>query len=145
MKEITLLATIENIEKVIDFVNLELEEMSCPTDIKMTIDVAVDEIFANIANYAYKPNVGEAKVIVENSDNPKSITISFVDNGIPYNPLIRKEPDVKLSINEREIGGLGIFIVKKSMDNVEYEYKNNQNILRIKKFIWGGVTYDYKC
>lgn len=133
MKELTLLATTENIDRVIDFVNEELENNSCPLKTKLTLDVAIDEIFANIANYAYAPNTGEVTIKVEFTENPKGCAITFIDGGTPYDPLKKDDPNVKLSAVEREIGGLGVFIVKKSMDNVEYEYKNNKNILKITK------------
>ena len=133
MKELTLLATTENIDRVIDFVNEELDNNSCPLKTKLVIDVAVDEVFANISNYAYAPNTGEVTIKVEFTENPKGCAITFIDGGIPYDPLKKDDPNVKLSAVEREIGGLGVFMVKKSMDNVEYEYKNNKNILRITK------------
>ena len=97
------------------------------------IDLSVEEIFVNIASYAYREEPGKAEVSVE--CNNGEITIVFKDNGKPYNPLEKPDPDVTLSAEEREIGGLGIFLVKKNMDDVSYEYKNDQNILTIKKKI----------
>ena len=99
------------------------------------IDVAIDELFGNIARYAYSPDVGKATVRFSVEENPLEVTITFIDNGIPFNPLEKSNPDTHLSAEERPIGGLGIFLVKKSMDLVEYEYKNGQNILKIKKNI----------
>ena len=135
MKEITLPATIENIEKATEFVNVELEKIKCPPRAKAEIDVAIDELFSNIANYAYKTNVGKVTMKLEMQENPQAVTITFIDNGIPYDPLKRADPNISLSANDREIGGLGVFMVKKSMDSVEYEYKDNHNILKIKKNI----------
>lgn len=133
MKELTINATIENIEKVTDFVNAELEAIDCPMKSQMQIDIAIDELFGNIAHYAYNPDVGPATVKVEVQENPMAVIITFIDNGVPYDPLKKEDPDITLSAEEREIGGLGIFMVKKSMDDITYEYKNGQNILKIKK------------
>ena len=133
MKELTTEATIENIEKVTDFVNEQLEAVDCPMKAQMQIDIAIDELFGNIANYAYHPEVGSATVRVEVTKSPLAVIITFIDNGVPYDPLAKDDPDTPLSADERQIGGLGIFMVKKSMDQISYEYKDGQNILRIKK------------
>lgn len=135
MKELTVAATIENIETVTDFVDAQLEELDCPMKAEMQINVAIDELFSNIAHYAYHPETGEATVAVEVIKNPLAVEITFIDNGKPYDPLQNADPDVTLSAEERDIGGLGIFIVKKSMDDIAYEYKDGKNILRIKKNI----------
>ena len=133
MKELTIAATVENIESVTDFVNEQLEALDCPMKAQMQIDIAIDEIFSNIAHYAYNPEIGQATVRVEVPEDPLSVMITFIDNGVPYDPLAKADPDTTLSADEREIGGLGIFMVKKSMDEVTYEYKDGQNILTIKK------------
>lgn len=135
MKELAIEAKTENVDKVIEFINEELDKLGCLSKIKIEINVAADELFANIANYAYKHEIGKAKVRVEVKDNPKAIVVTFIDNGIPFNPLEKADPNVSLSADERNIGGLGIYIVKKTMDKVEYEYKDNQNILTITKNI----------
>ena len=135
MKELTVDAAVENIEVVTDFVNEELEKLDCPVKARRQIDVAIDELFGNIARYAYSPDVGKATVRFSVEENPLEVTITFIDNGITFNPLEKSNPDTHLSAEERPIGGLGIFLVKKSMDLVEYEYKNGQNILKIKKNI----------
>lgn len=133
MNELTLEATIENIERVTDFVNEQLETIDCPMKVQMQIDIAIDELFSNIARYAYRPETGPATVRVEVCEAPPSVIITFIDHGIPYDPLKKKDPDTSLSLDEREIGGLGIYLVKKSMDDVTYEYKDGRNILRITK------------
>ena len=133
MKEISIAATIENIEVVTDFVNEELEALDCPMKAQMQIDVAIDELFSNIAHYAYSPEVGDATVRVEVVEDPLSVIITFIDKGVPYDPLAKADPNVTLSAEEREIGGLGIFMVKKTMDEVTYEYKDGRNILTIRK------------
>ena len=133
MKELSIEATVENIEKVTEFVNAELEGINCPVKALTQIDIAIDELFGNIAHYAYNPDIGSATVRVEVTNEPISVTITFIDNGVPYDPLKKEEPDTTLSADVRQIGGLGIFLVKKSMDDITYEYKNGQNILTIKK------------
>lgn len=133
MKELTLPATIENIETVIDFVNRQLEEIKCPLKAQMQIDIAIDELFGNIAHYAYNPETGPATVRVEVTEDPIAVVITFIDRGVPYDPLKKEDPDITLSAEERAIGGLGIFMVKKTMDEISYEYKDGKNILRIKK------------
>lgn len=133
MKELTIPATVENIEKVTEFVNGQLEEINCPIKAKMQIDIAIDELFGNIAHYAYKPETGPATVRVEVTEAPISVIVTFIDHGIPYDPLKKYDPDVTLSAEERAIGGLGIFMVKKTMDEITYEYKDGQNILSIRK------------
>ena len=133
MKELTLTATVENIEVVTDFVNEQLESFDCPMKAQMQIDSAIDELFGNIAHYAYNPEIGQATVRVEVVEDPLSVVITFIDNGVPYDPLAKADPDTTLSTEEREIGGLGIYMVKKSMDDITYEYKDGQNILTIKK------------
>ena len=135
MKEISIAATVENIDTVTDFVNEQLEALDCPMKAQMQIDIAIDELFGNIAHYAYNPEVGDATVRVEVLDDPLAVVITFIDKGVPYDPLAKDDPDITLSAEEREIGGLGIFMVKKTMDDITYEYKDGQNILKIKKNI----------
>ena len=133
MKELNIAATVENIETVTDFVNEQLEALDCPMKAQMQIDIAIDELFGNIAHYAYNPEIGQATVRVEVTQDPLAVVITFIDNGAPYDPLAKADPDITLSTEEREIGGLGIFMVKKTMDEIAYEYKDGQNILAIKK------------
>lgn len=133
MNELTLQATLEALGQVLAFVDENLEANGCPMKIQMQIDLAVEEIFVNIAQYAYNPEVGPATIRVEAGGDPIQVTITFMDNGAPYDPLKKNDPDITLSAEEREAGGLGIFMVKKSMDNIGYEYKDGKNILTIKK------------
>ena len=133
MKSITVEAKIENVDKVTEFVNEVLEEKECPLKVQMQLDVAIDEIFGNIAYYAYGKGRGNATIQIEMEDNPPKITLTFIDQGIPYNPLESKDPDITLDIEDREIGGLGIFLVKKTMDELSYVYVDGQNILTMKK------------
>lgn len=133
MKELTIEATVENIEIVTDFVNEQLEAFDCPMKVQIQIDIAIDELFGNIAHYAYNPEIGQATVRVEVIEEPLSVVVTFIDNGVPYDPLSKTDPDTTLSAEERDIGGLGIYMVKKSMDEITYEYKDGHNILKIKK------------
>ena len=135
MKELTIKATVENIDVVTDFVNEQLESFDCPMKAQMQIDIAIDELFGNIAHYAYNPEVGDATVRVEVNQQPLAVIITFIDKGVPYDPLKKADPDTTLAVEDRDIGGLGIYMVKKSMDEISYEYKDGQNILRILKNI----------
>ena len=135
MSELTLEAKTENLDKVLSFVDGHLEEQECPMKTQMQIDIAVEELFVNIAHYAYNPEVGPVTIRVEVQKEPLAVTITFIDHGVPYDPLAKEDPDITLSAEERQIGGLGIFMVKKSMDDIAYEYKDGQNILYIKKKI----------
>ena len=135
MKELTITATIENIATVTAFVDEQLEALNCPIKAQMQIDIAIDELFGNIAHYAYNPDVGEATVRVEVQEDPMAVIITFIDNGVAYDPLKQADPDTSLSAEARQIGGLGIFMVKKSMDKISYRYNEGQNILTIVKNI----------
>ena len=110
-----------------------LASTDCPMKAQMQIGVAVEEIFINIASYAYAPDKGKAKVRVEVSGDPVTVSVTFVDHGIPYDPVAKADPDVSLPAADRDVGGLGIFMTKKIMDDVAYEYKDGQNILTLKK------------
>ena len=135
MNELTLEATVENLYKVLEFVDKFLEEMDCPPKTQMQIDVSVEELFVNIAQYAYAPKTGQATIRVDTEKDPAAVSITFIDRGVPYDPLAKPDPDVMLSAQDRQIGGLGIFMVKKSMSSMAYEYRDGQNILTIKKLI----------
>ena len=135
MAELIVEAKLDNLAQVLQFVDSRLEEEDCPIGLQMKIDVAVEELFVNIASYAYAPDSGSATVRMEVEENPKTVVITFADHGVHYDPLAKEDPDVTLSINDREIGGLGIFMVKKSMDDMIYAYENGQNVLTIRKRI----------
>ncbi len=133
MKELTVDAAVENIEVVTNFINEELEKLDCPVKAQTQIAIAIDELFGNIARYAYSPEIGKATVRFSIEEDPLAVTITFIDNGVPFDPLQRAEPDTHAPLQDRPIGGLGIFLVKKTMNMVEYSYENGQNILTIKK------------
>ena len=133
MKELIIEAKRENLPEVQAFIDEQLEAVDCPMPVQIAIDVAVEELFVNIASYAYDPEIGIAVVQVTVHEEPLSVEITFIDNGVQYDPLAKEDPDVTLSAKERKKGGLGIFMVKNSMDDVSYEYKDGKNILTIKK------------
>ena len=128
---ITLDATIESIADAVDFVKSKAKNLPFSNKEKYQLEIAVDEIMNNIASYAYQDGVGKAEIKVETDS--KSISITFMDSGVPYNPLEKEDPDTTLSAEERGIGGYGIFLVKNMMDDVKYEYKDNKNVLTITK------------
>ncbi|MBR5116883.1 MAG: ATP-binding protein [Lachnospiraceae bacterium] len=132
-KELTIEAVMDNLDQVLAFVDEQLEACECPIRYQLPIDVAVEELYTNIASYAYSPEIGTATVRVEVKDDPLSVIITFVDEGVPYDPLKKADPDLNVEIEDRQVGGFGIFMVKNSMDEVTYEYKDGQNILRIRK------------
>ena len=133
LKTLTVDATTENLATVNEFIDGFLEMNDCPLKEQMKIDLSVEEVYVNIANYAYGDGTGEAEISIENNDG--EITIVFKDSGVAYNPLEKADPDISLSADEREIGGLGIFLTKKNMDSLSYEYKDNQNIFTMTKRI----------
>jgi len=135
MKSFTIEATTTGLTQVLKFIDYELESLNCEIKVQYQIDVAVEEIYVNIVSYAYNGNKGNVTIEISSEVNPKSVTISFTDSGIPYNPLEKEDPDITLSAEERSIGGLGIYMVKKSMDYVSYDYKDEKNIFSIKKYL----------
>ena len=133
VKELKVKADISELDKVLSFADTILESMDCNMKAQMQIDVAIEEIFVNIAHYAYPSGDGDAVIQIEADEANSAVSITFIDQGTPYDPLKNEDPDITLSAEDRPIGGLGIFMVKKSMDDVSYEYKDNQNRLTIKK------------
>lgn len=133
MDEITVDAVVENLDAITDFVDEKLEALDCPMKAMTQINIAIDELFSNIAYYAYSPEVGPATVRVEVTEDSQYVRITFVDGGMPFDPLSKEDPDITASVDERSVGGLGIMMVKKTMDEVRYEYRDGKNILEIKK------------
>lgn len=133
MKKLILDAEVERMDDVIDFINAALEEHDVSMKTIMQIDIAVEELFVNIAHYAYHPEIGQATIEVDVEGEPPCAVIRFIDKGKPYDPLGKEDPDVTLGVEDREIGGLGIYMVKKSMDEVSYAYEDGQNKLTIRK------------
>lgn len=135
MKEMTVPATVDELYKVQDFVEEQLTQHDCAPKVIVQIAIAVEEIYVNIAKYAYFPEVGEATIRCKVGEMPLKVMIQFMDNGNPFNPLAREEVDITVPVEQRGVGGLGILLVKQSMDQVEYSYESGNNILTIMKEI----------
>ncbi len=133
MTELSITAKLQNLDRVIDFVNEYLESQNCSMRAQLELDIAVEELFVNIAQYAYRPQEGPVTIQLDTEGD--MISVIFIDGGIPYNPWEREDPDTTLPAEEREIGGLGVYMVKKSMDHVDYRYEDGKNILMIQKNI----------
>ena len=141
MREITVDASLDQVRPVTDFVNGTLADAGCPDRIRIQIDVAIDEIFSNIARYAYPREGGSVKVRVDTEGDPLQVIIAFVDQGVPCNPLAIEIPDTTaLPADERPVGGLGLMLVRKTMDDIAYDFRDGQNILTIRRKIGNGET-----
>ena len=134
-KSITTEALIGKIAEITAFVDAELEAAGCPLKQQMQIDVAVDELVSNVARYAYGCGTGKITVEFEFDEGSRLAALTFIDEGIPYDPTKKEEPDVTLPVEQREIGGLGIFLVARTMDAMKYRREAGRNILRIEKKI----------
>ncbi|MCL2010574.1 MAG: ATP-binding protein [Synergistaceae bacterium] len=132
MKKLVVEASADNLDDVLDFVNEELERHNCPSNLQNQINVAVEEIFVNIVNYAYKPAGGSVAVFVYIYAGEEAV-IRFEDTGRPYNPLEHPPPDLGKPLMEREIGGLGIFLARQLMETVVYKYTDDKNVLVMTK------------
>jgi len=130
-KEIVVAADIDNLELIINTVSEQMKQADFSPKQVMQISMAVEEIFVNIAKYAYSPEKGDVSIVM--ADYESSMTIEFSDSGKPYNPLEKDDPDLTLSADERQIGGLGIYMTKSLADAVKYSYKDGKNILKIIK------------
>jgi len=125
-------ASIDELDNVLSFIDNEIKDIK---DSKLLIkfNLVVEEVFVNIVSYAYDDTNTNNTVTISINDSDDKTIITFIDSGKHFNPLIKDDPDLSLDVDERPIGGLGIYLVKKMMDNVEYEYKDNKNILTIEK------------
>lgn len=133
MERLEVQATKENLLEVSAFVEGYLEKLDCPMKTMMQISVAVEEIYINIASYAYGDSIGMAEILIDHDQALNSVSITFKDSGVFYDPLVKEDPDITLSAEERAVGGLGIFMVKKSMDDMKYKYEDGKNVLTIVK------------
>ena len=133
MKTLTVQAERSKLDTVQNFVSEELEQIPCTPQAQMQIQIAVEELFVNIASYAYAPGRGEVLIGCQVEREPPSLTIQFRDRGKPFDPLAQEDADVTLPAEKRRIGGLGIYMVKTSMDSLTYRYEDGQNIVTMKK------------
>jgi sigma-B regulation protein RsbU (phosphoserine phosphatase) len=128
-------AKVEALSDVLGFVDQTLEGYECPMKIQMAVCVAIEEVFVNVAHYAYGEGEGDMALGIGFDEASRTITFRMTDKGVPFDPLKKPDPDITLSADEREIGGLGIFITKKTMDTVTYVYDNGENVLTMTKKI----------
>ena len=128
-------AKIEVLSDVLGFVDQTLESFECPMKIQTAVCVAIEEVFVNVAHYAYGDGEGDMTLGIGFDTESREITFRMTDKGTPFDPLKKPDPDITLSAEEREIGGLGIFITKKTMDTVSYAYENGENVLTMIKKI----------
>lgn len=128
-------ATKENLSQVSEWIEEMLQILDVPMKEQMQILLAAEEIFINIASYAYAPGIGPVVVRIGYDMDRHAVKMAFVDRGMPYDPLAKEDPDTTLTAEEREIGGLGIFLVKKTMDHVQYVRSNHANVLTFEKLI----------
>jgi anti-sigma regulatory factor (Ser/Thr protein kinase) len=124
---------IENVDVLTETTNEVLAELGCPKKATVQIDIARDELFSNISHYAYGGALGKAYVSIDALPNNEGVSITLEDEGLPFDPLTHEEPDVTLGVEERSIGGLGIFLVRRTMDDMRYEYADGRNKLTIVK------------
>jgi anti-sigma regulatory factor (Ser/Thr protein kinase) len=135
VKEWTFEAKIDRIPWLTEHVDALLEGLDCPIKAQMQIDVAIDELLANIASYAYETGEGQVTVRFDFQPDDRTVALTFIDKGIPYDPLAKPDPDVALEVEKRSVGGLGIFLVKKTMDDMIYARRDGHNVLTICKRI----------
>ena len=134
-EELVIEAVIDNLDEVNLFVHKSIEQFEVSKRTLMQLDLVVEEIFVNIASYAYSPNTGLVKILLKTDIEPLSISLTFIDSGVPYNPLEKSDPDVNLSADDRQIGGLGIFLTKNFVDDISYQFLDGRNILKIEKYL----------
>lgn len=134
MVEREFIAKVDELPNVISFIESELEKFEFSFKIITQFNLVVEELFVNVASYAYKDkNDGKCKITIDYNQDKQEVKLSMEDNGIKFNPLEKEDPDTTLSVEDRPIGGLGILLVKKNMDNIEYKYEDNKNILILSK------------
>ena len=124
-------AKTESLNDVLGFVEETLESFECPMKIQMAICVAIEEVFVNVAHYAYGEGHGDMRLGIGFEEDSRTVTFCMTDKGIPFDPLQKPDPDITLSAEDREVGGLGIFMVKKMVESADYEYKDHMNKLTL--------------
>ena len=133
MSELRVEADVKELDTVQDFIRKELEKYDVSEKVMFQIELAVEEIYTNISSYAYRPEVGQAIINCSVTKDPLQVVIQFLDSGKPFDPLSRDEADTSQKALMERTGGLGIFLVKKNMDDVVYTYENGKNVLTISK------------
>jgi len=128
-------ALTSNVDEMIEPIVQSLNDLNVDKKVIYKIHLCLEELLANVASYAYYPKQGEVEVSHEIKQDPRHIVIQIVDSGKPFNPLEVNEPDLDASLEDRQVGGLGLFIVKKTMDEIAYQREDNKNILIVKKNI----------
>lgn len=131
MAEKIFVASDASFEDAMAFLEEQMDLAELPMKVSMQVSVAFEEMYVNVCHYAYPNEDGTVLVRIVAEDGVLKITLD--DTGLPYDPLKKEDPDITLSAEERNIGGLGIFIVRKTMDDMQYEYKDGHNILTILK------------
>ena len=135
MNTITVSAKIENLPTVLNFINNQLNDLNVIGSILFQLELVIEEVFVNIARYAYVGGEGEVTINTRIEENPLQIIVEFTDSGVPFNPLENEDPDFSLKPEEKEIGGLGIHLVKKNVDSVRYQFRKGMNVLTPKKIV----------
>jgi sigma-B regulation protein RsbU (phosphoserine phosphatase) len=128
-------AKTESLNDVLSFIEQALEQYECPMKLQVAICVAIEEVFVNVAHYAYSGGDGDVTFNISFNNDNRNVTFQMIDGGVHFDPLKKDDPDITLSAEERQIGGLGIFITKKTMDQVIYAYEDSKNILTMIKKI----------
>lgn len=138
MKEINVNADVKNLDSVLSFLNDVIEPYDCSIDIKFQLELALEEMYVNIAYHAYPNDVGMTTIrcnVVENEGKAPLLIMDILDQGIPYNPIEHDDPNIDLPAEERDIGGLGIYMIKNTMDALSYRYEENSNIFTVEKYL----------
>ena len=134
MNTMSIEARVKNLPRVLAYINDKLRESDCPPKKRMQIELAVEEVYVNVCHYAYGSETGSVDIVIEFEEEPALAKISFSDSGIPFDPLGKEAPNISLASEERPIGGLGIFMTRKLMDEVRYKYENGKNHLMLVKY-----------
>ena len=135
IKKLVVEAKVENLTMVNEFVEELLQPLNCSIKVQMQLELAVEEIFVNIAHYAYGEKTGKAFITGRILEEPLRLELVFMDEGIPYDPLAREDPNLEQKMEDRAIGGLGIYLVKKNVEEIAYSHQEGKNMLTLCKYI----------
>ena len=133
MNKLTVPAKIENLQKVMDFLDDQLNSVDYVLKARLQLELSIEEAYVNIVNYAYGSEEGEIIICCNVDENPLKVTMQLIDYGKPYNPLKSEYSDISQGTEEKKIGGLGIFLIKHNVDDISYKYLDGKNILTIQK------------